>query len=71
MKNAGLLSKLQLLLLQQNLITICKPFETLSLDYEDVIYDQHLNEYYFNGIESVQYNVALPASEGLSQEIWN
>ena len=42
-KTNGLLRKFQLILLRHSLITICKTFITLHLDYGDKIYDHAFN----------------------------
>ena len=41
------------------LVTICKSFISLHLDYADVIFDKPSNATFSNRIESAQYNAAL------------
>ena len=59
MKWIDLLQKLQPILLQTSLLTICKSFLRLHLDYGDVVYDQPSNDGFSNSLENVQYNAAL------------
>ena len=66
MKRIGLLRKVQPVLPQTSLVTICKLFIRPYFDYGDVICDQPLNESFFNSIETVQYNAAL-ASTGTTK----
>ena len=54
LKGIGLLRKLSTLLQRQSLLTIYKSFIRPHLDYENVIYDQPLNESLSKRIDSVQ-----------------
>ena len=70
-KTIGLVRKLQNILARGPLLTICKSFIRLHLDYGDVIYDQHYNNSFHQKLESVQYNAALAmtgAARGSSRE---
>ena len=73
LKGLGPLGKLSMLLPRQNLLPIYKSFKRLHLDYDDVIYDQPLNESFSKRIESVQYKAALTITrviQGPSQELY-
>ena len=59
LKGAGLLRNLSTLLPRQSLLIIYKSFTRPHLDYDGVTYDQPLQEYLSNRIESVQYKAAL------------
>ena len=75
-KTIGLLRKLQNILPREPLLTIYKSFVRPHLDYGDVIYDQHYNNFFHQKLESLQYNAALaitdairdPSKENLYQE---
>ena len=54
-QDSGLTTRVYISLLLLQLI----PLLRLHLDYRDVIFDQSLNEYLCNRIESVQYKAAL------------
>ena len=58
-KGIGILKKLSALLPRHLLITLCKSFIQLHLDYADIIYDQPNNLNLCNKIETCQYNAAL------------
>ena len=62
-----------MLLPRQNLLPIYKSFKRLHLDYDDVIYDQPLNESFSKRTESVQYKAALAITrviQGASQKLY-
>ena len=54
MKGVSLLRKLQCFLPRSSLLTICKPFTRLCLDYGDAIYPQPLNITLSSKTKSVQ-----------------
>ena len=70
MKGIGIIKKLSKKLPWYTLITICKSFVRLHLDYGDIIYDQPNNESLIQKIDRIQYNAALAitgAIKGTSQ----
>ena len=70
-KTIGLLRKLKNILPCEPLLTIYKSFVRPHLDYGDIIYDQHCNNYFHQKLESIQYNAALAiagAIRGSSRE---
>ena len=58
-KTIGLIRKLQNLLPRTALITLYKAFVRPHLDYGDIIYDQAHNAYFYQKLESLQYNACL------------
>ena len=58
-KLTAVLRKLQTVLTRHSLLTICKAFLRLHLDYCDVIYDKIFNESWHKNLESAQYSAAL------------
>ena len=58
-KTISLLRKLQNNIPRAPLITIYKSFIRPHLDYEDILYDQMLNNYFHERLETIQYNAAL------------
>ena len=52
-KTVGLLQKLQHILPREQLLTIYKSFVKPYLDYGDVIYDQHYNNFFHQKLEPV------------------
>ena len=58
-KTIGLLRKLQKNLPRPPLITIYKHFIRPPLDYEDIIYDQAYNVFFYQKLDFIQYNAAL------------
>ena len=65
------LRKLQHILPRHTLITICKSFIRLYLDYGDILYDKMFNATFHQKIESIQYNAYLAmtaAIRGRSKE---
>ena len=75
-KTIELLRKLRNILPSEPLLTIYKSFVVPHLDYSDVIYDQHYNNFFHQKLEPLQYNAALaitdairdPSRENLYQE---
>ena len=70
MKGIGIIKKLSKKLPWYTLITICKSFVRLHLDYGDIIYDQPNNESLNQKTDRIQYNAALAitgAIKGTSQ----
>ena len=64
-KTIGLLRKLLNILPREPLLTISKSFVRPHLDYGDVIYDQHYNNYFHQNLESIQYNAALAIASAI------
>ena len=58
-KSSGLLSKLQMTLPRQSLVTKYKSFIRPHLDYDGIIFDQTFNKSFHNNLESIQYNTSL------------
>ena len=58
-KSSGILSKLQMTLLRQSLVTKYKSFIRPHLDYNDIIFYQTFNKSFHNNLESIQYNTSL------------
>ena len=55
----SLLRKLQNNLPRAPWVTIYKSFVRLHLDYGDILYDQTLNNYFYERLQSIQYNAPL------------
>ena len=53
-REIGFISKLRSNLPRNALLTICKSFIRLYLDYGDIVYDQHINDSFGKELESVQ-----------------
>ena len=58
-ETVGVLQKFQGILPRTSLVTICKSFARLHLDYGDIIYEQTFNESFHQMIEYRQYNAAI------------
>ena len=58
-KTIGLLCKFQQILPRQSLITIYISFIRSHLDYDDIVYDQALNESFHKNLGCIQYNAAI------------
>ena len=70
-KTLYLLRKLQNFLPRAALITLCKSFIRLCLDYGDIIYEQAFNSSFHKKLESIQYTASLAitgAIKGTSRE---
>ena len=73
----GLLRRFQPIIPRSSLLTICKTFIRIQLDFADVIYDQACNSSFHEKLESIQYNACLEitgairgtSSEKLYQEL--
>ena len=65
-KTIELLRKLQNILPREPLLIIYKSFVRPCLDYGDVIYKQHYNNYFHQKLESIQYNAALALTGTIS-----
>ena len=61
----GLLLKLQSILPQTSLLTICKSLIRPHLDYGAVVYDQPSNDAFCNKLKTVQYNAAVANTEAI------
>ena len=55
----GLIRRLSINLPRNALLTICKSFARLHLDYGDILYDKPSNENFQNKLEKVQYRACL------------
>ena len=66
-KGIGVIKKLNNILPRNALLTICKLFARLHLDYGDIIYNQPKNESMNSKLENIQYNAAL-AITGTTKE---
>ena len=64
-KSSGLLSKLQMTLPRQSLVTKYKSFIRPHPDYDDIIFDQTFNKSVHNNLESIQYNTSLTITRAI------
>ena len=70
-KTIGLLRKLQNNLLWAPLLAVYKLFIKPHLDYDDILYDQTLNNFFHEKLESIEYNGVIAitvAKRGNSRE---
>ena len=58
-RTIGVLRQLQNVLPRITLVTIYKAFVRSHLYYEDILYDQALNNNFHNRLKSIQYNACL------------
>ena len=58
-KTIGLLKKFRQILSVTSLITKYKTFRRPHLDYADIVFDQALNNFFYQRLQPIQYNAAL------------
>ena len=66
-KTIALLRKFQNILPRSALLTICKFFVRIHLDYDDIIYDEAFNNSFHQKNESLQYNAALAITGAITR----